>query len=93
MQVDTADPPFPRPVGSWWYGCGKSNTMKTGSANDYNEGTDGDFGEFDDKNDESAARESGVAVGSDDQDNSDTDSNSRRNWWKRAWNWTKNIFG
>lgn len=64
--------------------------MKTGSANDYNEGSDGDFGEFDDKIDESAARENGVSVGNDDQD---TDSNERKNWWKRAWNWTKNIFG
>ena len=28
MQVDKADPPYPRPVGDWWFGC---NGSKSGS--------------------------------------------------------------
>jgi hypothetical protein len=26
FQVDTADPPFPRPAGSWWFGCKPDST-------------------------------------------------------------------
>lgn len=28
LQVDTADPPFPRPAGYWWFGC-KSDSSGT----------------------------------------------------------------
>jgi len=38
FQVDTADPPFPRPAGYWWFGCksdsssGNNGWFLTGSA-------------------------------------------------------------
>ncbi|CAL8075131.1 unnamed protein product [Orchesella dallaii] len=91
FSIDTADPPFPRSVGSWWYGCGKSNTMKNGSpsSNDYN---DPDVGEFDDKNGEGQARDN-KGLGNDTQDSKDSDTNSGKSWWKKAWSWTKNVFG
>lgn len=64
--------------------------MKT-SSNDYSD-SDGDFGEYD-KNDESAARENGVVISDPDKSDSEIDSDTRKKWWKRAWSWTKNIFG
>lgn len=27
FRIDTADPPFPRPAGYWWFGCAASGSQ------------------------------------------------------------------
>ena len=34
LQVDEGDPPFPRPAGSWWFGCHNKNLQLRQSDND-----------------------------------------------------------
>jgi hypothetical protein len=46
-QVDSADPPFPRPTGHWWFGCKNSPSQFSGNM-ELSEGNSDDiYGNFD----------------------------------------------
>lgn len=53
MQVDAANPPFPRPTAHWWYGCqnvastfNNLGEIQAGPTEHLESGTDADVGDL-----------------------------------------------
>jgi len=88
LQVDTADPPFPRTTGDWWFGCEKRDTMKS-SESDYQDdqlSDNSDAGEYDTSQPRDFDSRPIVPTNT---NTSSGESADKKPWWKKVWNFLK----